>query len=69
MFLIDGVFCCVTAFFMDEKISITAQLQKPLVEELKLIAKAEGRSLASQIRLFLANAVTQQNTATQAKAA
>lgn len=48
---------------MDEKITITAQLPEPLVNKLREIAKAEGRSLSSQIRLFLASAVTQQNTA------
>ena len=47
---------------MEDKITITAQLPVPLVNELKSIAKAEGRSLASQIRIFLADAVTQQNT-------
>jgi hypothetical protein len=48
---------------MDEKITITAQLPEALVHQLREIAKAEGRSLSSQIRLFLGHAVTQQNTA------
>jgi predicted transcriptional regulator len=49
----------------DEKTTITAQLPDELVEQLRTIAKIEGRSLSSQIRLFLADAVTRQNTATQ----
>lgn len=46
----------------DEKITVTAQLPTALVDELRLIAKREGRSLSSQVRLFLGEAVTRQNT-------
>lgn len=46
-----------------EKVTITAQLPGPLVDELRSIARAEGRSLASQIRIFLADAVIQKTTA------
>ena len=46
----------------DEKITVTAQLPAPLVDELRIIAKREGRSLSSQVRLFLGEAVTRQNT-------
>ena len=38
-------------------------LPKPLLSELRVIAKAEGRSFASQVRIFLADAVTRKNTA------
>lgn len=41
---------------------ITARLPEPLIDQLRVIAKAEGRSLSSQIRIFLARAVTQTNT-------
>jgi len=54
----------------DEKTTcITAQIPADILEQLRIIAKSEGRSLSSQIRLFLADAVTRHNTATQAKAA
>lgn len=56
-----------TASFEEEKITVTAQLPAVLVEELRQIAKKEGRSLSSQVRLFLGEAVTRQNT--EAKAA
>lgn len=46
----------------EDKITVTAQLPMTLVEELRLIAKREGRSLSSQVRLFLGEAVTRQNT-------
>lgn len=52
-----------------DKCTVTAQLPKELHETLKIIAKAEGRSLSSQVRLFLDQAVTRQNTAEQPKAA
>jgi hypothetical protein len=42
--------------------STSIQLPIPLLETLQSIAKAEGRSLASQIRIFLADAVTRKNT-------
>jgi hypothetical protein len=54
---------------MEDKIPVSVQLPEELKNKLALIAKAEGRSLASQIRLFLADAVTQHNTAASAKAA
>ena len=43
----------------------TVQLPKKLLKELQEIAKAEGRSLASQVRIFLAESVTRKNTACQ----
>jgi hypothetical protein len=41
----------------------TIQLPRKLLKELQEIAKEEGRSLASQVRIFLAEAVTRKNTA------
>lgn len=46
---------------------LTARLPEPLIEQLRMIAKAEGRSLSSQVRIFLSRAVTQQNTARPAE--
>jgi hypothetical protein len=43
----------------------TVQLPKKLLKELQDIARNEGRSLASQVRIFLADAVTRKNTATE----
>lgn len=63
------MFCCVTVLSMEDKIPVSVQLPEELKNKLALIAKAEGRSLASQIRLFLADAVTQHNTAIAIKAA
>lgn len=40
----------------------TVQLPKPLLKTLQKIALAEGRSVASQVRIFLAEAVTRKNT-------
>jgi predicted transcriptional regulator len=40
----------------------TVQLPKKLLKELQEIARAEGRSVASQVRIFLADAVTRKNT-------
>jgi hypothetical protein len=37
-------------------------LQRKLLDELRDIAQEEGRSLKEQIRFFLANAVTRNNT-------
>ncbi|MBC8008865.1 MAG: hypothetical protein H7067_02055 [Burkholderiales bacterium] len=42
---------------------ITAKIPEPLLNDLRQIAKAEGRSLSSQVRLFLAESVTRKNTA------
>jgi metal-responsive CopG/Arc/MetJ family transcriptional regulator len=47
----------------------TVQLPKKLLKELQEIAKAEGRSLASQVRIFLADSVTRKNTNKQQEAA
>jgi|688.fasta_scaffold871184_2 metal-responsive CopG/Arc/MetJ family transcriptional regulator len=47
----------------------TVQLPKKLLKELQEIAKAEGRSLASQVRIFLADSVTRKNTNQQQEAA
>jgi hypothetical protein len=43
----------------------SVQLPKPLRAQLQKIAKAEGRSLASQIRIFLAESVTRTVTEKQ----
>lgn len=40
----------------------SVQLPKKLLKDLKEIAKAEGRSVASQVRIFLDEAVTRNNT-------
>lgn len=40
----------------------TIQLPEELLKELQEIARLEGRSVASQVRLFLAEAVTRKNT-------
>lgn len=40
----------------------TIQLPKDLLKKLREIAAAEGRSVASQVRIFLAEAVTRKNT-------
>lgn len=40
----------------------TVQLPKKLLKELQEIARKEGRSVASQVRVFLADAVTRMNT-------
>lgn len=45
----------------------TVQLSESLLEQLKKIATAEGRSLASQVRIFLADSVTRKNTAKRRK--
>lgn len=37
-------------------------LPEPLLAQLREIAKAEGRSVSSQVRIFLADAVTRKNT-------
>lgn len=44
----------------------TIQLPKPLLDALKKIALTEGRSVASQVRIFLADSVTRQNTEAKA---
>lgn len=41
----------------------TVQLPEGVLKDLRKIAKSEGRSLASQVRIFLAEAVTRRNTA------
>ena len=41
------------------------QLPQPLRDKLKKIAKSEGRSLASQVRIFLAESVTRTVTEKQ----
>lgn len=46
----------------DEMINTSVSLPEPLVKTLKEIAKREGRSLSSQVRLFLAESVTRKNT-------
>ena len=38
--------------------TITAQIPEALLRTLRSIAQAEGRSLSSQIRLFLSQSVT-----------
>lgn len=43
--------------------TITAQIPEALLRTLRSIAQAEGRSLSSQIRLFLSQSVTRKNTA------
>jgi metal-responsive CopG/Arc/MetJ family transcriptional regulator len=40
----------------------TVQLPKKLLKELQEIARKEGRSLASQVRIFLAESVTRSVT-------
>ena len=40
----------------------TIQLPKRLLAELKSISQKEGRSVASQVRIFLAESVTRKNT-------
>lgn len=40
----------------------TIQLPKKLLAELKSISQKEGRSVASQVRIFLAESVTRKNT-------
>jgi len=40
----------------------TVQLPKRLLAELKSISQKEGRSVASQVRIFLDDAVTRKNT-------
>ena len=45
----------------------SVQLPKPLLKKLQQIAQAEGRSLASQVRIFLAESVTRNNTAEPTK--
>lgn len=40
----------------------TIQLPKRLLKELQGIARLEGRSVASQVRIFLADSVTRLNT-------
>ena len=39
----------------------TVQLSVDLLEEIKKIAKQEGRSTSSQVRIFLDQSVTQKN--------
>jgi len=41
----------------------TVQLPKGLLKSLQEIARSEGRSVASQVRVFLAESVTRKNTA------
>ena len=43
----------------------TVQLPKELLKRLQQIARAEGRSVASQVRIFLAESVTRINTEKQ----
>lgn len=45
----------------------TIQLDCKLLDQLKAIAASEGRSLASQVRIFLAASVTRKNTAKRGK--
>lgn len=45
------------------------QLPKKLLKELQEISRREGRSVASQVRIFLAEAVTRNNTVTQGEVA
>jgi hypothetical protein len=40
----------------------TIQLPKELLKKLQNIALTEGRSVASQVRIFLTEAVTRKNT-------
>lgn len=40
----------------------TIQLPKQLLQKIQKIASSEGRSVASQVRIFLADAVTRMNT-------
>lgn len=40
----------------------SVQFPKKLLKELQEIARKEGRSMASQVRVFLAEAVTRKNT-------
>ena len=40
----------------------TVQLPRELLKELQEIARIEGRSLASQVRIFLGESVTRKNT-------
>jgi predicted transcriptional regulator len=47
-----------------EKQTVTVELPMDLNETLRQIAKVEGRSLSGQIRFFLAQSVTRENTAT-----
>lgn len=43
----------------------TIQLPRTVLKNLQEIAMAEGRSVASQVRIFLADAVTRKNTVTK----
>lgn len=43
----------------------TISLTTELLESLREIAKAEGRSLSGQLRFFLAESVTRKNTAAE----
>jgi hypothetical protein len=45
----------------------TVQLPSDTLKYLRLIAQKEGRSLAGQVRFFLAEAVTRNNTENQEK--
>ena len=44
------------------KVNTSLQLPSDLLAEIKAIAVAEGRSVSSQIRLFLTHSVTRKNT-------
>ena len=64
-FFLPCVFLCDSIWAVKEENTtvITARMPEPLINQLRVIAKAEGRSLSSQIRIFLDRAVTQTNTA------
>ena len=46
----------------EELIPTSVTLPETLLAEIREIAKTEGRSVSSQVRLFLGEAVTRQNT-------
>ena len=45
----------------NEMKTTTVQLPRELLKELKKVAKLEGRSVGSQVRIFLADALTRIN--------
>ncbi len=47
---------------MAQKINTSFQLPTDLLAQIREIARLEGRSVSSQIRIFLGDAVTRKNT-------
>lgn len=69
--MIDSVTRLITVCVMStpEMVGTSIQLPSPLLEDLRKIARTEGRSLAAQVRIFLGDAVTRKNTAKRRKSA